>query len=187
MCLLCQYVSFPTHLISLRNISFLSLGPLHFSWQNHSNKCLSSTRNIRKSSYVYIKDDFNCIIDTFFPHFSFQTRNHGLTIFVSFQSYKKPPVRHDCLFDETLDFNDFYDVQHHYTPIAILLISRFSDSITVVKRESQGYVQFLQEDYSQSAHLSHSSFSDMIDTSSSILIFHIQVCETIIFLCLSYI
>ena len=99
---------------------------------------------------------------------------------MSFQSHKKPPAHPDHLFNQTLDFNDLNNVQHRYTPIGILLIffSRFSDSIAVIKRESQGYVQFLQDDYSHSVQLSSSRVSDLIDTSSSILIFHHQVCKT---------
>ena len=142
------------------------------------------TRNIHKRSHVHISDNFNRII---LPHFPNIFREHGLTILMSFQSYMKPPARPDCLFNEILDVNDSKNVHHSYTPIAILLISRFSDSIAVVKQESQGYIQFPQDDYSHSVPLSYSRFSDLIDTSSSILIFHHQVRKKSTLLSLLYV
>ena len=51
----------------------------------------------------------------------------------------KPNIRPDYLLNSKLHITDVNDVQHIYAATATLMISRFGDSIAVVKNECQGH------------------------------------------------
>ena len=87
----------------------------------------------------------------------------------------------DHLFNRTVNLTDVENVQHAYKPTAVLLVSCFSDSVTVVKKESHDYVQFVSDNYSEPVHLSKPRWADLIDTSGSILVFHHKVCQRHLF------
>lgn len=67
------------------------------------------------------------------------------------------------------------NVEHSYTPNAVLIISRFSDTIVVVKKKRNNYVQCVGNLYSEQIPLSHDQLYDLYDTSATILVFHHQV------------
>lgn len=55
------------------------------------------------------------------------------------------------------------------------MISRFSDSIAVVKEDHDGHAQYIDDDYSTRVNISYSRFADLIVTSGSLLVFYRQV------------
>jgi hypothetical protein len=68
------------------------------------------------------------------------------------------------------------NIEHNYAPNAVLLISRFSDTIVVIKKEGNNYVQCIGNLYSEEVPLSHDQLYDLYDTSATIFAFHHQVC-----------
>lgn len=96
-------------------------------------------------------------------------------VFVKFQTLIKPNVLPDYLSKSKLYLTDVNDVQHIYVATAFLMISRYSDSITVVKQDRDGHAQYTDDHYSTRVNISHSRFSDLIVTSGSLLVFYCQV------------
>jgi hypothetical protein len=80
------------------------------------------------------------------------------------------------VFDSGTSSRDIDDVEHYYIPIAILLISRYSDTLAVIKKESNKHIQYVGNSYSEKISLSNGTLSDLFDTSGAILVFHNQVC-----------
>ncbi len=80
------------------------------------------------------------------------------------------------MFDAGTSLCDIDDVEHYYMPIAVLLISRYSDTLSVIKKESNKDIQYVGNLYSEKISLSNGTLSDLFDTSGAILVFHNQVC-----------
>lgn len=85
------------------------------------------------------------------------------------------------LFDSSIKLTDDKNVNHCYKPMAILLISRYSDTATIIKKEADGYIQYNGYTYSEPTPLSNSKMADLLDTSGSILMFYYQVYLPIFF------
>ena len=79
------------------------------------------------------------------------------------------------LFMSTIKLTDDQNIVHSYKPVAILLISRYSDACTIIKCEANAYIQFNDDTYSKSVPLSVSKMADLFDTCSYILVFYHQV------------
>jgi hypothetical protein len=54
--------------------------------------------------------------------------------------------------------------------MAVLLISRYSDTATIIKQKAGVYIQFNGDSYSKSMPLSNSNMADLFDTCGSILV-----------------
>jgi hypothetical protein len=67
------------------------------------------------------------------------------------------------------------NIEHRYTAIAVLIISRFSDTIIVIKKKGNNYVQCTGNLYAEYVVLSQDKIYDLYDTSAAILVFHRQV------------
>lgn len=67
------------------------------------------------------------------------------------------------------------NIEHRYIAIAVLLISRFSDTIVVIKKIGNNCVQCIGSLYSEQVLLSQDKLYDLYDTSAAILVFHRQV------------
>ncbi|CAF5198619.1 unnamed protein product, partial [Rotaria magnacalcarata] len=78
------------------------------------------------------------------------------------------------LFDSRIKLTDDQNVVHCYKPAAILLISRYSDTATVIKQEAGVYVEYNGNTYSQTTPLSNSKMADLFDTCGAILLFYHQ-------------
>jgi hypothetical protein len=72
-------------------------------------------------------------------------------------------------------------MEYCYVPIGVLLISRYSNTIIVIKKESNDYVQYVGNSYSESISISYDKLSDIFDTSGKLLVFHRrQVFKTVL-------
>ncbi|CAF3002741.1 unnamed protein product [Rotaria socialis] len=78
------------------------------------------------------------------------------------------------LFDSRIKLTDDQNAVHCYKPAAILLISRYSDTATVIKQEAGVYVEYNGNTYSQTTPLSNSKMADLFDTCGAILLFYHQ-------------
>jgi hypothetical protein len=79
------------------------------------------------------------------------------------------------LFDSSIKLTDENNILHSYKPTAILLISRYSDAVVVIKREANDYIQFNDDHFSISKELTISKMADLMDTCGHILVFYHQV------------
>ncbi|CAF1441600.1 unnamed protein product [Adineta ricciae] len=79
------------------------------------------------------------------------------------------------IFDSELELTDVDDITYCYTAASILLISRYSDTISVIKRIGSDYIQYSGEKFSESSVLSYSKMADLFDISSTNLIFYYQI------------
>lgn len=70
---------------------------------------------------------------------------------------------------------DSQNIVHSYTPMGILLISRYSDTAAVIKHEGDIYIQYNGDDYSKRTPVSISTIADLFDTCGHILVFYRQV------------
>ena len=68
------------------------------------------------------------------------------------------------------------NIVHCYKPVFILLISRFSDTATVIKQEAGTYFQYNDNTYAKCMPLSNSKMADLFDTCGVILLFYHQAC-----------
>ena len=59
------------------------------------------------------------------------------------------------------------------------MISRYSDTIVIVKQKSNKLFKFVTGTYSTPTDLSYSEMNDLLDTSSTILVFYHQVFEVL--------
>jgi hypothetical protein len=75
------------------------------------------------------------------------------------------------LFDATITLTDDDGIDYRFHTTAILLISRYSDTIKIIKREDSLFTQYTGPVYSASASLSSSKMADAFDTCSTILVF----------------
>lgn len=80
-----------------------------------------------------------------------------------------------AIFDSELDLINVQNTNYSYRAASVLLISRYSDIITVIKKESSDYIQYIGNTYSEPIVLSYSKMADLFDTSGTILIFYYQV------------
>lgn len=87
----------------------------------------------------------------------------------------KPDIDPDHLSNSKLRLTDVNDIQHRYVATAFFMLSRFSDSIAVVKEDFDGYVQYIDDHFSARVNISYSKFADLIVTSSSVLVFYNKV------------
>ena len=55
------------------------------------------------------------------------------------------------------------------------MISRYSDTITIVKQEPDKLLKFIGDTYLTSVNLPYSYMNDLLDTSNAILLFYHQV------------
>ena len=60
------------------------------------------------------------------------------------------------------------------------MISRYSNTITIVKQESEKLLKFIGDTYSTSVDLPYSHMNDLLDTSNAILLFYHQVFEILV-------
>jgi hypothetical protein len=66
-------------------------------------------------------------------------------------------------------------------PTSVILISRYSDTIIVIKKESNNYIQYVGDLYSEPVSLSYDTLCDLFDTSGTVLVFyHHQVFITVL-------
>ena len=79
------------------------------------------------------------------------------------------------MFNSTINIYDVKNIKHSYTLSAILLISRYSDTIVVIKKDGNNYVQCIGNFYSEQIPLSHDELYDLYDTSATIFAFHHRV------------
>ncbi|CAF4415281.1 unnamed protein product, partial [Adineta steineri] len=87
-------------------------------------------------------------------------------------TFVKPPAQVQKVFDSYLELNDIENVQYYYPATAVLIISRYSDNIVVVKKEANTYFQYTGDTYSDRISLSYNKLCDHFDTSGKILVFH---------------
>lgn len=80
------------------------------------------------------------------------------------------------IFNSNIKLTDDKYIVHNYTPVAVFLISRYSDTGTVVKQEADGYVEYNGSSFSKSTPLSNSKMGDLLNTCSKILAFYRDVC-----------
>ncbi|CAF3501805.1 unnamed protein product [Rotaria socialis] len=88
--------------------------------------------------------------------------------------YADRSIRPKDLFEGDITLTDINNFQHSYTPTSCLMISRYSDTIIIVKKESNKLLQYTGDAYSVAADLSYTKLNDILDTSSTILIFYRQ-------------
>ena len=79
------------------------------------------------------------------------------------------------LFYSKIKLTDGTGADHSYKPAAVLLISRYSDTVTVIKHEGDIYTQYIGETYSEALPLPSSKMADAFDTCGYILVFYHQV------------
>ncbi|CAF4273381.1 unnamed protein product, partial [Rotaria sordida] len=77
-------------------------------------------------------------------------------------------------FDSNLKLIDVNNVEYAYTPRAIFLISRYSDTISIIKQQSNKFIQYIGTTYSEPIPISYSKMIDLFDTSGTILVFYHQ-------------
>ena len=83
------------------------------------------------------------------------------------------------MFNSTINIYDVKNIKHTYTLSAVLLISRYSDTIVVIKKNGNDYVHCTGNFYSKQIPLSHDELYDLYDTSATIFAFHHQVFKTV--------
>ena len=66
------------------------------------------------------------------------------------------------------------NIQQNYTANAILLISKYSDTLIVIKKINNQYVKSNNKPYAEQIPLTLDELHDIFDTSSAILGFYIQ-------------
>ncbi|CAF5228016.1 unnamed protein product, partial [Rotaria magnacalcarata] len=94
--------------------------------------------------------------------------------------YADRSIRPKDIFEGDITLTDINNFQHAYTPTSCLMISRYSDTIIIVKKESNKLLQYTGDAYSVAADLSYTKLNDILDTSSTFLIFYRQVFEVLI-------
>ncbi|CAM4846474.1 unnamed protein product, partial [Rotaria magnacalcarata] len=88
--------------------------------------------------------------------------------------YADRSIRPKDLFEGDTTLTDINNFQHSYTPTSCLMISRYSDTIIIVKKESNKLLQYTGDAYSVAADLSYTKLNDILDTSRTIFIFYRQ-------------
>ncbi|CAF1498004.1 unnamed protein product, partial [Adineta steineri] len=111
-------------------------------------------------------DDTENVANVHCSHCNHKTENIEMRTFV------KPPAQVQKAFDSYLELNDIENVQYYYPATAVLIISRYSDNIVVVKKEANTYFQYTDDTYSDRISLSYNKLCDHFDTSGKILVFH---------------
>jgi hypothetical protein len=74
-----------------------------------------------------------------------------------------------------MTMNNMANIEHIYSTNAVLLISRYSDTLAVIKKAKNKYVQYVNKSYDEQIPLTRDELYDLFDTSGAILGFHHQV------------
>ncbi|CAF4164381.1 unnamed protein product [Rotaria sp. Silwood2] len=83
-------------------------------------------------------------------------------------------VRPKDAFNGNLKLIDVNNAEHSYSPRAILIISRYDNTIAIIKQESNKFIQYVGNTYLEQTPISYSKLTDLFDTSGAILVFHHQ-------------
>jgi pyruvate formate-lyase activating enzyme-like uncharacterized protein len=92
----------------------------------------------------------------------------------------------DNIFNTQIKLTDSTGEQFTYKPMAILVISRYSNIMTVVKREADNYITYNNHLYTDILPLSKSKLSDLLDTSMCIMAFYSRVSNRIYYYNLTF-
>jgi hypothetical protein len=85
----------------------------------------------------------------------------------------------DNIFNSQIKLTDSTGEQFIYTTAAILIMSRYSNVMSVVKKEADKYITYNNHLYVDSVPLSTSQLLDLLDTSMSIMAFYSRVSNKI--------
>ena len=94
---------------------------------------------------------------------------------ITFQLFVDRNFQANDLFHSNIKLTDDKNIVYSYKAMFILVISRFSDTASVVKQESGGYVHYNDHKFLKPIPLSNSKMADLLDTSGTILLFFHQV------------
>ncbi|CAF0902184.1 unnamed protein product [Adineta steineri] len=124
----------------------------------------NSSSNEQLISYPVVAnvDDTENAANVHCSHCNHKTENIEMRTFV------KPPVQVQKVFDSYLNLNDIENVQYYYPATAVLIISRYSDNIVVVKKEANTYFQYTGDTYSDRISISYNKLCDHFDTSAEV-------------------
>ncbi|CAF4221628.1 unnamed protein product [Rotaria sp. Silwood2] len=79
------------------------------------------------------------------------------------------------IFKLQIKLTDSNGIKSSYKPVALLLLSRYNDSIAVIKPEGNKFIQYTGDTYSKTVPISYLKMIDLFNISGSILCFHRQV------------
>jgi hypothetical protein len=79
------------------------------------------------------------------------------------------------LFNGTITLTDENARTNCFHTTSILLLSRYSDTVTIIKREDSLFTQYTGPTYCDGVRLSTSKMADAFDTCSKILVFYHRV------------
>lgn len=78
----------------------------------------------------------------------------------------------EIIFNSTITITDINNIEYRYRISSVLLISRYSDTLIVIKKKQNKYIQYVNN--SNTEQLTLNRLHDLFDTSSTILGFHRQ-------------
>ena len=81
------------------------------------------------------------------------------------------------IFDSEVKLTDSMGEQFIYKTMVVLIVSRYSNTIYIVKKEADHYMTYTDHSYEKTVMLSQSDLMDLFSTSMSIMAFYSRVSE----------
>ncbi len=107
------------------------------------------------------------------------TLNTSSTVYAIVMNLENHSTQQNDIFNSQIKLTDSTGEQFIYTAAAILIMSRYSNVMSLVKKEADKYITYNNHLYTDSVPLSKSQLLDLLDTSISIMAFYSGVSNKI--------